>query len=526
MKYYSQFNQDEIVYENFFKDLSKGFFVDIGAYDGKTQGSNSLFFEELGWTGVCIEPNPNLFSKLIQNRKCVCHNYAITNKTGDAEFLFIKDGPDTLGGLVESYDKKELDNFIANTLNNNHEYEYIKVKTELFSNLVSNKVINYLSIDTEGNELKILETIDFNEYDIQVLSIENNFKDERFTEFFKYKPYTLFKKSGCDEIYVKNTLLNKEKSRLVIANMYRAKNKSAFFAMHQAINKLPEFDIEFHILWDDETYQDEWTEKINNLDCNIISYTRAMLDNYCIEYGVPQENVNKLPDYKAIYFIIHAHYLKSKNITDYYLIYDDDIVLQNELDEFKYCLKNKIPCLISEPLNSGCDKSLARTLFNLYENSFEYYQQCNPNMLGFNAGIQGISLDMYEDFLDLDYFIFLLSLFNYNGIYDSNGKEITGPERSAIDTQQQSFFGIMNIIRSKTKPRILNPLEYFICPNWGYHPTFGNIDSENEYGGWDINMKSKIIHFIGHTVLEGVYYGKPKMYHELVDKYLKENNII
>jgi hypothetical protein len=133
---------------------------------------------------------------------------------------------------------------------------------------------------------------------------------------------------------------------------------------------------------------------------------------------------------------------------------------------------------------------------------------------------------MYEDFLNLDYFLFLLNLFNYNGIYDTNGKEITGPERSAIDTQQQSFFGIMNIIRSKTKPKILNPVEYFICPNWGYHPVYGNIDSENEYGGWDINMKSKIIHFIGHTVLEGVYYGKPKMYHELVDKYLKENNLI
>ncbi len=39
--------------------------------------------------------------------------------------------------------------------------------------------------------------------------------------------------------------------------MYRAKNKSSFFAIHQAITRLDEFDIEFHILWDDLNYRDE-----------------------------------------------------------------------------------------------------------------------------------------------------------------------------------------------------------------------------------------------------------------------------
>jgi hypothetical protein len=133
---------------------------------------------------------------------------------------------------------------------------------------------------------------------------------------------------------------------------------------------------------------------------------------------------------------------------------------------------------------------------------------------------------MYEDFLEPEYFKFLLELFDYKGIYDENGNEITGPERSSIDTQQQSFFGIMNIIRSKTQPHILNPTEYFVCPNWGYHPIYGDINTGNEYDGWDINMKSKVVHFIGHTVLDGIYYGKPKVYHGLVDEYLKKHNLL
>lgn len=316
------------------------------------------------------------------------------------------------------------------------------------------------------------------------------------------------------------------KPQLVISDMYRARNKVAFFAIHQALTRFSELDLEFHILWDDINYEDEWTKKINNLDCKIVSYTKEMLNQYCLNYGISKEQVDKFSNFNSIYFIIHAHYLKKNNITDYYLIYDDDVVIQEDIQELLHCLKNKIPFLLTEPLNPGCDKVMAPKLFPLYEGSLEYYKVFNPNILGFNAGFQGISLDMYEDFLEPEYFKFLIELFDYKGIYDENGNEIIGPERSAIDTQQQSFFGIMNIIRSKTPPHILNPNEYFICPNWGHHPIYGDIDTGNEYNGWDINMKSKIIHFIGHTVLDGIYYGKPKIYHQLIDEYLKKYNLL
>ena len=315
------------------------------------------------------------------------------------------------------------------------------------------------------------------------------------------------------------------KHKLIIANMYRAKNKTAFFAIHQAITRLPEFDIDFHIIWDDPNYEDKWTKKINSLNCNIISYTKEQLNNYCLEQGISQEQIDKFDKFKAIYFILHGHYMRKNNITDYYLIYDDDIILKEEISELKTCLKNKIPCLISEPMNSSCDKAMAKIIFELYEGSIEQYKSRNSLFFGFNAGFQGLSLEMYDDFLQPDTFNLLLGLFNYSGIYDTEGKELTGPERSFIDTQQQSFFSIMNIIRSTTRPHILTPHEYFVCPNWGTHPIYGPLNPENKYEGWDINMRSKVIHFIGHTVFEGKYYGKPKVFNEMVDNYLKENDI-
>jgi hypothetical protein len=318
------------------------------------------------------------------------------------------------------------------------------------------------------------------------------------------------------------------KKKLIIADMYRAKNKLSFFAIHQAITKLNEFDIEFHIIWDDLKYSDEWTEKIHSLDCNLISYTKEQLNDYCREWKISEETIKSFDKFKSIYFIIHGHYLKSKGISNYYLIYDDDIILRDDLNDFKYCLTNEIPCLISEPLNVNCDKVLAPLLFNMYGGNiaYQFYKQRNPQGYGFNAGIQGVSLDMYEDFLTEENFEYLLSIFDCSGIFDETGKEITGHRRTMIDTQQQSFFGIMNIIKSKTEPIILDPNNYFVCPNWGYHPIHGNIDIENEHEGWDIAMKSKIVHFIGHTFFNGVYYGKSKIYHQLVDSYLKQYNLL
>lgn len=204
MTYYSQFRQDELINTKIFKNKSEGFFVDIGAYDGISQGSNSLFFEQLGWKGICVEPNPFLYKELVKNRKCECYNFAVSNKIGTEDFLYIqKGGPNTLGGLMSGYSNDTGLKQLMDTTN----HDIIKVKTELFENIVQNKVIDYLSIDTEGNELKILETIDFEKFDISVMSIEINSNGRSIHELLIEKGYNSFLYLGCDEIFVKNTMI-------------------------------------------------------------------------------------------------------------------------------------------------------------------------------------------------------------------------------------------------------------------------------------------------------------------------------
>jgi len=55
VKFYGQWNphQDQVLYENYFKDKRNGFYIKCGA---ESMGTESYFFEmELGWKGINIE---------------------------------------------------------------------------------------------------------------------------------------------------------------------------------------------------------------------------------------------------------------------------------------------------------------------------------------------------------------------------------------------------------------------------------------------------------------------------------------
>jgi len=62
MKYYSQIQQDKYFIENFMEKSDSNYFVDVGCHDGVTM-SNTLTLENLGWNGLLIEVEDELFEK-------------------------------------------------------------------------------------------------------------------------------------------------------------------------------------------------------------------------------------------------------------------------------------------------------------------------------------------------------------------------------------------------------------------------------------------------------------------------------
>ena len=63
--------------------------------------------------------------------------------------------------------------------------------------------VDYLSIDTEGGEEKILEAIDYDTFDITVIGVENNYDTPFARNFLSKKGYTYIGKVGADEFFLK-----------------------------------------------------------------------------------------------------------------------------------------------------------------------------------------------------------------------------------------------------------------------------------------------------------------------------------
>ena len=323
-------------------------------------------------------------------------------------------------------------------------------------------------------------------------------------------------------------------NKIVISNMFRAKNKQAFFAIHQIYNKIKNYDssidVEFHILWDSKnelSLKDDikWKDLIESSNFNIVSYNLDFFIEYCVNlYDLNKQDIIKnSTNFKPIFLLLLPHYLRRVKMYDYYLIYDDDIIINYDFVDVIKLMLEKTSVLITEPFNCNCDKVLIKKILEMYgSEAVTLYKKRNPDIHGFNAGFQGVDLSIFDDFLSKDRFELMINMFNYDGIIDSNGNEIWDHRRFVNDTQQQSFLSNMNIIKSKKDPHILDPLTCYVAPNFGSHPILGTLNSEDELNGWGCCMKSKISHFIGHTRGKG----KPIQFLEKMDEYLKINNFL
>jgi FkbM family methyltransferase len=205
MTYYSQDRQDYNLENYVFKGYKNGFFVDIGAYDGKTI-NNTLFFEENhNWSGINIEPIPKIFEQLKNNRpKCINLNIAVDDNDGETEFCC----NDVLSGIKEYYDPRHINRINNEREDHNYEKEIIKVTTKRLDTILKEyniKHINYLSIDVEGAEWQVINSINFDEVFIDVIGFENNYPDSsiHIIEYLKQKDYYIFYK-GLDIFMIHN----------------------------------------------------------------------------------------------------------------------------------------------------------------------------------------------------------------------------------------------------------------------------------------------------------------------------------
>lgn len=169
--------------------------------------SNTYFFEKtLGWKGICIEPQNSYYSKLIENRTCDCINACIADFSGKGLFMEIDGYSKMLSGLVNKYDNRHLRRIYDEVAAHGGNIKRLEVDCIILNDLLESKKIqkiDYCSIDIEGGEMDILKSIDFNKFDFDVFSIENNYKNLKLERFMLEKGFKLFSTIHCDEIYKK-----------------------------------------------------------------------------------------------------------------------------------------------------------------------------------------------------------------------------------------------------------------------------------------------------------------------------------
>ncbi|TRY72331.1 hypothetical protein TCAL_11452 [Tigriopus californicus] len=165
-------NQAQIV-DELLGGLRNGFFIESGAADGLYH-SNTLFLEtQRNWTGILIEPNPSQF-QVLQKAKRNCHSLqgclSVHNYAEEVTFL----NAGHVGGIKGVNVPRSISQ--QRTWSN---YRRISFESRvqcfpLYSILLAlgNPRVDLLSLDVEGAELEILQTIPWDKVDIGVILVE------------------------------------------------------------------------------------------------------------------------------------------------------------------------------------------------------------------------------------------------------------------------------------------------------------------------------------------------------------------
>ena len=204
---------EDLAIDQYIEKKEKGFYVDIGAHHPIHRNNTQLLFNR-GWEGINIDANQfsiDLFNFLRPDDLNLLT--AISDQEGEITFYYQKKF-----SQLNTTDKK-----IAHEHFNGNFNERL-VKCQSIHNILINSKykevkIDFLNIDVEGAEMKVLRTLNFEIYDPKLICIEIlgyrdldskereiRIKDD---EIYRYLIEKNYKKvwsgsSYCSHLFVKN----------------------------------------------------------------------------------------------------------------------------------------------------------------------------------------------------------------------------------------------------------------------------------------------------------------------------------
>ena len=184
--HYSQFGEDIILKELLKKENINGFFVDVGCFHPKKY-SNTYMLYKKGWSGINIDMEKDKISLFNMVRP---RDYSILSAVSDKSeqatlYRYSRYG---LGSTIDSdYASKTSDDL----------FDKKTIRTKTLNEIIekspyTEKQIDVLSIDVEGMDFKVLNSLNFQKYKPKIVIIEDHHRD--IEEILETNIYKLLKK--------------------------------------------------------------------------------------------------------------------------------------------------------------------------------------------------------------------------------------------------------------------------------------------------------------------------------------------
>ncbi len=173
----SQFGEDAFLLD-LFQGQRTGFFIEVGAYDGLSFSVSSVF-EDLGWTGLLVEANPERAAQCKANRpKSTVLHAALGAINGPTSITFniaidrSKPG-ETFGGDMLSHVAGAAEHG-SRTGTASRRFRSVQVPMTPVSSALAFHAgpIDFASIDVEGGEWNLLQGFDFSKHKPRVMLVE------------------------------------------------------------------------------------------------------------------------------------------------------------------------------------------------------------------------------------------------------------------------------------------------------------------------------------------------------------------
>ena len=177
----------------FFEQQHQGFFVEVGA-NAPQQGSQSWQFEQAGWTGVLVEPQPDLAERLRQMRRAhvvaaACSSPANAGKTMTLHVL----GP-------HSSLNREL--AVTGVVADSEIEVPIRTLDDILQEIGAPSPIDFVSIDVEGHEAEVLSGFDLERWRPRLLLLEDHVTNLTTHRCVTRAGYKLIRRTGPNGWYV------------------------------------------------------------------------------------------------------------------------------------------------------------------------------------------------------------------------------------------------------------------------------------------------------------------------------------